>query len=263
MHPMLNIAFQASRKASKHMLRSFDQLERVSISEKTDNDFVTDVDTFVEKLIIEHIKEAYPDHSILAEESGLIEGNEYCWIIDPLDGTHNYIHGIPHFAISIAVKKNEELLVGLIYDPIRNELFTATKGAGAELNHRRMRVSSTPSLKQALIGTGFPFRDQHHIEPYLKTFGCLLPQTADIRRTGSAALDLAYIASGRLDGFWEPSLKPWDMAAGALMIKEAGGMLCDFNGEQDYLSSGAIIAGNPKICKQLSHFVMETLHQQH
>ena len=263
MHPMLTIALQASRQASKHILRAFDQPDRISISEKSANDFVTDVDTFAEQVIIEQIQQAYPSHSILAEEHGTIEGDEYTWIIDPLDGTTNFIHGIPHFAISIAIKKNHDLIAGLIFDPIRNELFTATKGGGARLNHRRIRVSNIAKISQALIGTGFPFRDKHHIGPYLSTFSHLLPQTSDIRRSGSASLDLAYVACGRLDGFWEPSLKAWDMAAGALLIQEAGGMLCDFNGEQDFLSNGCIIAGNPKIHKQLAHSVMETLHEKH
>ena len=161
MHPMLTIALQASRQASKQILRAFDQPDRITITEKTSNDFVTDVDTLAEQIIIEHIQKAYPSHSILSEEHGKIDGDEYCWIVDPLDGTTNFIHGIPHFAISIAVKKQDEMIVSLIFDPIRNELFTATKGGGTQLNHRRIRVSNTTRLAQALIGTGFPFRDSN------------------------------------------------------------------------------------------------------
>ena len=260
MHPLLNIAIQAARQASKHILRGFDQLDRVKITEKSANDFVSDIDIEAEKIIIELIQQAYPSHSILSEEHGLIEGDEYCWIIDPLDGTANFIHGIPHFAVSIAVKKGKETIIGMIYDPIRNELFTATHGAGAHINSRRIRVSTISSLKQALVGTGFPFRSKQHVGPYLTTFNNLLPDVSDIRRAGSAALDLAYVACGRLDGFWEASLESWDMAAGVLMIQEAGGFLCDFNKEKHYLDNGNIIAANGKLFKELSKRIIDVLH---
>ena len=263
-HPLINIATQAARAASRIILRYFDQLEKVEINEKSRNDFVTNVDHLAEAEIIAVIEKAYPNHSIIAEESGTQTKDNpenITWIIDPLDGTANFSRGLPHFSISIAIKKNNELEAGLIYDPIRNELFTALKGSGAFLDRRRIRVSTIKSLDQALLGTGFPFRDPHHTTPYMNTFKHIFPQCSGLRRAGSAALDLAYIAAGRLDGFWEPSLKEWDIAAGALMIQEAGGMICDFNGQETFLETGSVIAGNPRIFKLLSEEVFTSLHQ--
>lgn len=252
-HPMLNIATQAARSASRAILRFLDQPDKIEVSEKSINDFVTQVDKLSESIIIEEIQKSYPHHAIISEESDLINSREaeYCWIIDPIDGTRNFIHAFPHFCISIAVMKNNVLELGLIYDPIRQELFTATRGKGAYLNSRRLRISKTEKLHQALIGTGFPFDDKEKTSTYLKTFEKIFLQCGDIRRAGSAALDLAYVAAGRLDGLWESGLSIWDIAAGALMIKEAGGFITDFQGGETYLHSGDVVAGNFKIYKEL------------
>ncbi len=257
MHPMLNIAIQAARAASRIIVRFIDQMDKVEINEKSHNDFVTQVDKLSEEMIISHIKKAYPDHAILSEEMGHQKGfnQDYCWIIDPLDGTRNFMHGYPQFAISIAIMKNNLLELGLVYDPIRQELFTATRGQGAYVNSRRMRISATKKLEQAIIGTGFPFRNKENIKTYLSTFENVFLKCGDIRRAGSAALDLAYIAAGRLDGFWESDLKIWDIAAGALMIKEAGGIVSDFQGGETYIEHGNIVAGNPKVYKELIQLV--------
>ena len=253
MHPMLTIATQAARQASRIILRFMDQMDKVEITEKNHNDFVTQIDKMSEECIITLIRKAYPDHSILSEEIGYQKGSNdtYCWVIDPLDGTRNFMHGFPQFAISIAIMKNNVTELGLVYDPIRQELFTATRGQGAYVNNRRMRISQTQKLSQALIGTGFPFRNKDHTKNYFAALEKVFSQCGDIRRAGSAALDLAYVASGRLDAFWESNLQNWDIAAGALMIKEAGGIVCDFQGGETYLENGKIIAGNPKILKEL------------
>jgi len=267
MHPMLNIAIQAARAAGKIILRFEDQMDKVSISEKNQNDLVTQVDHMSEETIIEHIKKAYPHHTILAEESGIHKGkkeaepSDYCWIIDPLDGTKNFVHGFPHYCVSIALMHKNALTLAAVYDPIRQDLFTATKGQGAYLNSRRIRVSQTKKLEHALIGTGFPFRDKQHLKPYLNTFQTIFPRASDIRRAGAAALDLAYVAAGKLDGFWEASLRPWDMAAGVLLIKEAGGMVSDFQNEGNFLDSGNIIAGNLRVHKELTSLVQQSLQE--
>ncbi len=261
MHPMLTIAIQAARQASKILLRFIDHLDSLDISTKARNDFVTEVDRLSELEIISVIRKAYPEHSILAEESGFSEGNDYCWIIDPLDGTTNYLRGFPHFAITIAFKHKQTIEVGIVYDPIRHELFTATRGQGAKLNDHRIRVSQNKKLENSLIGTGFPCREPHHLRPYMNIFEAVFPKTAGIRRAGAAALDLAYVAAGRLDGFWEASLKEWDMAAGTLLIQEAGGLVGDFHGEEYYLDNGNIIAGNPKIYKGLLDLIQIALHK--
>ncbi|OGT33444.1 MAG: inositol monophosphatase [Gammaproteobacteria bacterium RIFCSPHIGHO2_02_FULL_39_13] len=255
MHPMLNIAIQAARQASRIILRFMDQLDKVEVSQKDQNDFVTQVDKMSEKIIITEIQKAYPHHAILAEESGSHNSSneEYCWIIDPLDGTRNFMHGFPQFAISIAVMKKNIPELGMIYDPIRQELFTATRGQGAYVNSRRMRISTAKKLASALIGTGFPYKNKNKdcVKNYVTTFEKVLTHCGDIRRAGSATLDLAYVAAGRLDGFWESDLKIWDMAAGVLMIKEAGGMISDFHDGELYLEQGAVVAGNAKIHKEL------------
>ena len=250
-HPLLNIAIQAARSASRIILRSIDRLDTVSVTEKSRNDFVTDVDKRAEQEIIYVIKSAYPEHSFLAEESGAQRGSGFCWVIDPLDGTTNFIHGFPQWAISIAVKNADQLEVGVIYDPLRDELFTATRGAGAQLNNRKIRVSKVEKFEKALLGTGFPFKEMQNVEQYLKGFANILPKVSGIRRAGSAALDLAYVACGRFDGFWETGLSEWDIAAGALIIKEAGGMISDYQGEANFLGNGEVVAGNPKIHKEL------------
>lgn len=252
MHPVVNIAINAARNASKIILRMIGHVDSYNINEKQRNDFVTEVDKLAEAEIIKTLKKTYPEHTIVAEESGTIAGDEnYVWIIDPLDGTTNYIHGIPHYAISIAMKYKNKLEHGVIFDPIRNEFFTASRGEGARLNDRRIRVSQQIRLEKSLLGTGFPFKNPDAVNPYLRLFEALLPQAGGLRRAGSAALDLAYVAAGRFDGFWEFFLSPWDMAAGALLIKEAGGLVGDIEGGENYLETGNIVAGNPKIFKAL------------
>ncbi|QLH42990.1 MAG: inositol monophosphatase [Coxiellaceae bacterium] len=256
MHPMLNIAIKAARDASKIILRSFDRLDRITVTEKSRNEFVTEVDRASEQIIIETILKAYPNHSIMAEESGHIEGSEeYQWIIDPLDGTHNFIHGIPHFAISIAIQARGRIEHGLVLDPIRHELFTASRGGGARLGDRRVRVSACGKMDQALIGTGYPSQHDERLTRFYAALEAIHPQASDLRCSGSAALDLAYLAAGRLDGYLEFSLKPWDIAAGALMVREAGGIICEPNGGENYLQSGHIVAGTPKICKALLQII--------
>ena len=247
MHPTLNIAVRAARSAGNVIIRNLDRLDSLAVHTKDRNDFVTEVDRQAEQEIISTLRKAYPDHGILAEESGLTGGDEYQWIIDPLDGTTNFLHGFPQFAVSIALRHKGRLEQGVVYDPLRQELFTATRGAGATLNDRRIRVTRRPSLEGALLGTGFPFKEQHHLDAYLDMFRALFPRTAGIRRPGSAALDLSYVAAGRLDGFWEIGLNIWDMAAGVLLIQEAGGLSSDFSGGHDYLESGNLVSGNPKV----------------
>ncbi len=249
MHPMLNIAIRAARSAGNIIMRYVDRVDTLTISEKQRNDFVSEVDRMAEQEIIKVLRKAYPSHSILAEESGQREGQseEYEWVIDPLDGTTNFLFGFPQFAVSIGLRHHGRLDQGVVYDPVRQELFTASKGAGAQLNNRRVRVTNRKGLEGALLGTGFPFREQQHLDAYLGTFRALFADTAGIRRAGSAALDLAYVACGRLDGFWEIGLSEWDMAAGALLIREAGGIVTDFSGGEDYMSTGNVVAGNPKV----------------
>jgi myo-inositol-1(or 4)-monophosphatase len=260
MHPILNIAVKAARNGSKVILQSVDRVYAISINEKNRNDFVTEVDKKTEQEIIATIQKSHPEHSILGEEIGLIEGNpDYQWIIDPLDGTSNFIHGFPQYAISIAFKNKGRIEQAVILDPIRDELFTASRGEGAHVNNRRIRVSDCKHPSKALLGTGFPFKYPHHFNAYLNTFQNLFPQVSDIRRAGSAALDLAYVAAGRLDGHWELGLQEWDIAAGALLIKEAGGLISDFKGEENYLKNGNVIAGNPKIFKTILQVVQPIL----
>jgi myo-inositol-1(or 4)-monophosphatase len=254
MHPMLNTAVKAARKAGAIINRASLDLDLVHVSTKGRSDFVTEVDRAAEAAIIDTLRTAYPQHGILAEESGASRpdgGDEYTWIIDPLDGTTNFIHGFPQYAVSIALQHRGQLTQGVVYDPTRNELFTASKGRGAFLNDRRIRVSRRTQLRECLIGTGFPFRSLEQIDTYLRMFKRITEETAGIRRPGAAALDLAYVASGRLDGFWELGLSAWDMAAGALMIVEAGGFVGDLSGEGHYLTQGNIVCGNPKVFPQL------------
>jgi len=247
MNPLINIATKAARNASKIIVRATDRLDTLKITEKSKNDFVTEIDEQVEQEIINVILDAYPDHAILGEESGSTGNSDYTWIIDPIDGTTNFIHGHPHFCISIAVQYKDSIEHGLIYDPLRQELFTATRGSGAFLNDRRIRVTQHKQLSGALIATGFGQKNLKDIELYLKIFTAVMPQAAGIRRSGSAALDFAYVACGRLDGFWEMHLAPWDMAAGSLLVKEAGGIVGDFQGKNGFLTSGNVIAGNTSL----------------
>jgi myo-inositol-1(or 4)-monophosphatase len=251
MNPTLNIAVRAARSAGNVIIRNLGKLDTLAIHTKDRNDFVTEVDQQAEREIIYTLRKAFPDHGILAEESGTQGGDEYQWIIDPLDGTTNFLHGFPQFAVSIAMRHKGRMEHGVIYDPLRQELFTASRGAGAMLNDQRIRVTKRKSLEGSLLGTGFPFKSQQHLDAYLDMFRALFPQTAGIRRAGSAALDLAYVAAGRLDGFWEIGLNIWDMAAGVLLIQEAGGLSSDFSGGHNHLESGNIVAGNPKLFAEI------------
>lgn len=262
MNPALNIAVKAARKAGSLILRHMDRLSGVSVTQKGRNDFVSEVDRQAEDEIVAILRKAYPGHSILAEESGASGGDEFQWIIDPLDGTTNYLHGFPQFAVSIALSNRGRLEQGVIYDPLREELFTASRGGGAFLNDRRVRVSQRKSLEGALLGTGFPFRQHEVLDAYLAMFKALHADTAGIRRAGSAALDLAYVAAGRLDGFWEFGLRPWDLAAGALLIREAGGLVGDFSGGEEYMDTGNLVAGTPKVFTAILQAIAPHLPQQ-
>jgi myo-inositol-1(or 4)-monophosphatase len=255
MHPMLNIAIKAARRAGNIINRATRNLDIVAVQEKAANDFVSEVDREAEEAIIRTLREAYPGHAILAEESGASGNSEFRWIIDPLDGTTNYLHGFPQYAVAIALMHKEVVTQAVIYDPARNDLFTSTRGSGAFLNDQRIRVSKRPSLKSGLIGTGFAFRQLDHLEPYLATLRHVMKHSAGVRRAGSAALDLAYVAAGRLDGFWEFGLSPWDIAAGALLITEAGGLIGDLQGENNYFKTGNVVAGNPKVFVELLHAI--------
>ena len=253
MHPMLNIAVKAARRAGSIIERAAVSGVPLDVRAKRANDFVTQVDRAAEEAVIDVVRKAYPDHAILAEESGERKGTaaEYCWIIDPLDGTTNFIHGFPQYCVSIAVQHAGKAAHAVVYDPGKNELFTASRGRGAYLNERRIRVSRCRRLEDALVGTGFPFRELSRLEPYMKQLGRMMGSCAGVRRAGAAALDLAYVAAARLDAFWEMGLSPWDMAAGALLIQEAGGLVGDFSGDAGYLESGDIAAGTPKVFTEL------------
>ncbi len=247
MNPMTNIAARAAREAGKLLLRYFNRMENIPVEEKQANDFVTEVDRASEQIIIGAIRKAYPDHAILAEESGDHAGKDYLWIIDPLDGTTNYLHGFPQFSISIAVQHREELVSAVVHDPLREETFTAHKGGGAYLNERRIRVSKRKDLHGALLGTGIPYRDQRFVDNYFGMMKALIRDAAGVRRPGSAALDFAWLAAGRIDGFWELGLARWDFAAGALLVQEAGGVVTDLAGGQRHFETGNVVAGNVKI----------------
>lgn len=250
--PILNIAIEAARAAGTLINRAMKRMDTIKIAEKGPNDFVTEVDQRVENEIISIVHKAYPTHGFLGEESGETDGEEdYQWIIDPIDGTRNFIHGFPHFAVSIAVKHKNRIEYGVIYDPNRQELFTATRGKGAKLNDRRIRVAERKRLEECLLGTGFAYRHSNrHNEVPGKIFQSMIPITGDVRRAGAATLDLAYVACGRLDGFWEIGLNIWDIAAGVLLVKEAGGMVCDPQGGEDFLKTGNVVAANPAIMRQ-------------
>lgn len=251
MHPMLNIGIRAARAAGDLIVRYMDRVEGLPVTSKGRNDFVSQVDREAERTIIDIIRKAYPSHAILAEESGASGESEYTWIIDPLDGTTNFLHGFPQFAVSVAVSHRGEVEQGVVYDPLRQELFTASRGNGAQLNSRRIRVSKLQGLEGALLGTGFPFRSHAHLDRYLDTFRLFFPDSAGIRRAGAATLDLAYVACGRLDGFWEIGLSPWDVAAGMLLIREAGGIVTDLYGDGDCIRTGNVLAGNPHVHKAM------------
>ncbi|MCK8515542.1 inositol-1-monophosphatase [Methylonatrum kenyense] len=251
MNPMANIAVRAARAAGDLIARNIDRLDRLRVEAKGLNDYVSDVDRMAEQEIITVIRKAYPDHQFLGEESGSQGDHDHVWIIDPLDGTTNFLHGFPHFAVSIALQVKGRLEVGVIYDPVRQELFAASRGAGATLDGRRLRMPPRRSIDGRLIGTGFPFRHPRHMPAYMDMFQSVCMRAGDLRRAGSAALDLAYVASGRLDGYWEIGLNAWDLAAGALLIREAGGMVGDFEGSENYLKNGNMVAGSPKLFHDL------------
>jgi myo-inositol-1(or 4)-monophosphatase len=260
-HPILVTAIRAARKAGDIINRSFDRVNEISITSKAHNDFVTDIDQRAEAAIVEIIRRAYPDHGILAEEGSRISDKDFEWIIDPLDGTTNFIHGMPQVCVSIAVRHFDRLEHAVIYDPVHNELFTASRGSGAHLNDRRLRIAQRKDLDGALLGTGFPYGDFSYLDTYLATLKTFMLKTAGVRRPGSAALDLAYVAAGRYDGFWEFNLKPWDLAAGALLVQEAGGVATDFKGDQGYLQNGNIVAGNLRIHAQMLHIISQEINQ--
>jgi len=256
MQPLLNIAINAARLAGELIVRHVDAIDRVSISSKGVNDYFTDVDVKAEQLIIKTIQKAYPDHGIIAEESGCQNPEADCvWIIDPLDGTSNFIHGYPYYAVSIALKIKNRMEHAVVLDPLRHECFSASRGRGAQLNDRRIRVSKQSQLIDALVGTGLPSRNPELAKRYFPTFEALVGKCSGMRRSGSAALDMAYVASGRLDGYWKFGLQPWDIAAGSLLIKEAGGLISDIQGGENYLRQGDVVAGNPKIFKSLLQFI--------
>jgi len=253
MHPLLNIAVKAARRAGGIINRASLDRGGLEVRAKQANDFVTEVDRAAEAAIIEIVRRAHPDHAILAEESGALPSAhaEYRWVIDPLDGTTNFIHGFPQYCVSIAVQHRGVTAHAVVYDPSRNELFTASRGRGAFLDDRRIRVSRCTRLREALIGTGFPFKELARLDLYLRQLRTLMAGTAGVRRAGAAALDLAWVACARMDGFWELGLSPWDMAAGALLVREAGGLVGDLAGGPDYLERGDIVAATPKVFPQL------------
>ncbi len=252
MHPMLNTAVKAARKAGSLITRASADLDKLTVRSKRQNDFVTEVDHAAEEAIISILREAYPAHGILAEESGARDAKaDYVWVIDPLDGTTNFLHGFPQYCVSIALLHRGIPQQAVVLDPNRNELFTATRGVGAYLNDRRIRVSRVDKLADALMGTGFPFKEVSVLDDYLRMFKQMTLASSGIRRPGAAALDLAWVAAGRIDGFWEIGLSAWDMAAGALLVREAGGLVGDLDGNEGFLDSGRIVASNAKLFAQI------------
>jgi len=253
MEAMLNVAVMAARRGGDTLFRNLNKLEKLKVEVKGRNDFVSEADRNAEKAVISVIQKHYPEHAILAEESGQQGDSDYLWIIDPLDGTTNYLHGFPVFCVSVGLMHKGRLEHGAVYDPMRQELFTASRGQGAQLDGRKIRVSKRTTLEQALIGTGFPFRDANMaLEPYLRMLVSAIKNTEGIRRAGAAALDLCYVAAGRLDAFWETGLSIWDLAAGTLIIREAGGIISGLDGSEDFLQSGHVLTGTPKIYTALA-----------
>ncbi|MGH6639068.1 MAG: inositol monophosphatase family protein [Polaromonas sp.] len=254
LHPMLNVAIKAARAAGAIINRAALDVEAVRVSVKQTNDFVTEVDQAAEAAIIETLLTAYPGHGILAEESGSEHGakdSEFVWIIDPLDGTTNFIHGFPVYCVSIALAVKGKVEQAVVYDPTRNDIYCATKGRGAYVNDRRIRVAKRTRLQECLISTGFPYRPGDKLKTHLNMLGEVMSQCAGVRRPGAAALDLAYVAAGYSDGFFEAGLKPWDVAAGSLLVTEAGGLIGNFTGESDFMDHGECVAGNPRIYGQM------------
>ncbi len=249
--PAVTVAARAARSAGNIILRYMNRIDGLNIVEKQRMDFVSEVDKLAEAEIIKELRRAYPSHAFLGEESGATGKGSLVWVIDPLDGTHNYLRGIPHFSVSIALLDKGEPVYGVVFDPLRDELYTASKGDGAYLNDRRMRVGKRENLGGAMVATGFPYRQREHLTAQLDMTRVILGQAEDIRRSGSAALDLAYVAAGRYDGYFEIGLKPWDMAAGVLLVREAGGRCCDFAGRDGIPESGNIVAGNLHVAKAM------------
>ena len=258
---MLNIAIRAAHRAGDFIVRKINKVPDLKVEVKARNDYVSEVDREAEALIIEELLKAYPSHGIVAEESGVIEASdEYRWIIDPLDGTTNYLHGFPHYAVSIACEHRGRLSHGVIYDPFKQELFAASRGDGATLNNRRIRVNNLKTVKGALLATGFPFKNPDNLDEFLKLFNAFFSSVSDIRRAGSAALDMAYVAAGRLDGYWESGLNSWDLAAGALIVREAGGLVTDYSGDGHFLENGQIVVGNPRIIADMLRTIQQQLN---
>ncbi|WP_035055519.1 inositol monophosphatase family protein [Andreprevotia chitinilytica] len=257
MHPMLNTAVRAARRAASVIQRASNNLDVITTEKKGHNDFVSEVDRAAEQAIIETILEAYPNHAIHAEESGNQGNSEFTWIIDPLDGTTNFLHGFPQYAVSIALEHKGVITQAVVYDPNRNDLFTATRGVGAFLNDRRIRVSKARELSEALVGTGFPYTNFKNLDVYLNIFRDMAQKAAGVRRPGAAALDLAYVACGRFDGFFEFDLKLVDIAAGTLLVQEAGGLVTDLNGEEKFLESGDVLCGTPRVFGQMLQVIRQ------
>ena len=253
MHALLNVAVMAARQGGNSLLRSLKNLDKLKVEQKGRNDFVSDADRNAERAVIDTIQKHYPDHEILAEESGAQGNSDHQWIIDPLDGTTNFLHGLPVFCVSVALAVKGRVEHGAIYDPTRDELFTASRGSGAQLNGRRIRVSGATRLERALLGTGFPYRQSNEaLGPYINMFRRAIESTAGVRRPGSAALDLVYVAAGRYDAFWETGLAKWDIAAGSLIAREAGGIVSGLDGSENFLESGHVLCGSPKIYAALA-----------
>ena len=256
---MLNTAVKAARKAGSIITRASFDVDKLTVRRKQQNDFVSEVDDAAEEAIISTLRDAYPDHGFLGEESGYKDRDaEFLWVIDPLDGTTNFLHGVPQYCVSIGLLQKGVPQQAVVFDPNRNELFTATRGAGAYLNDRRIRVSRLDKIEDALLGTGFPFREVPHLDDYMRMLGNAMRTCSGVRRPGAAALDLAWVACGRYDGFWEMGLSPWDMAAGALLVREAGGLVGDFEGNEGFLDKGRIVAANSKLFASL----LKLLHEK-
>jgi myo-inositol-1(or 4)-monophosphatase len=253
MHALLNVAVMAARRAGSALIKKMVNLDKLKIEQKAHNDYVSDADHAAEKAVINCILKHYPDHAIHAEESGVQGESDTVWIVDPLDGTTNYLHGFPVFAVSIGVQIKGRMEHAVVYDPLRQELFTASRGQGAHLDGRRIRVSGQKQLERSLVGTGFPYRQADaEIGPYMDMLGKVIRSTSGVRRPGAAALDLAYVAAGRLDAFWETGLEPWDLAAGSLLIREAGGMISGLDGSENFLSTGHVLTGTPRIYREIA-----------
>ncbi len=257
MHPLVNIAIAAARAAGNHIMRYMDRADQLKITKKGRNDFVTEVDRGAEAEIVRQVRKNYPDHEILAEEGGASGKNDVVWIIDPLDGTTNFLHGLPHFAVSIGIQVKGKLEHGVIYAPCTQDLYVTSRGTGATLNSRKIRVSKTKDLDASLVGTGVPIRAQN-LDAYIPMLRSVVATTAGVRRAGAASLDLAYVAAGRLDAFWELNLKPWDVAAGLLLVEEAGGIVSEIFGAEDLLATGNVLAATPKLHPQLAEMLRQT-----